>query len=295
MFEPSQVPSPQRSIAQISPCGPISMPAVVPQGLPSASLAHWRCGGPNGSGRVFGIAICAKAGVAPQHTTAIIIARRKFMRAPFFGPDPTRAKRWAQYQRRIPSVSAPHTILHLLEASLAVFALGILGIAGAQAVLYLLEGAGYVFAVEFRMGRPGRSVAGIAQMNYGAAHPAFEFRAVTLAQVLQPILERSGARDFRIVCLFNLPDAFAVQLHTGVGKIFAVAHGSPVAQGSIKRRILEPGIVGDLGRGARDLEGVKQPIFLRQAQQFGIIEFGDARGLAVSGDVFTIQPDSDMC
>ena len=31
--------------------GPISIPAVVPQGLPSGSLAQWRWGGPKGSGR----------------------------------------------------------------------------------------------------------------------------------------------------------------------------------------------------------------------------------------------------
>ena len=38
--EPSQLLAPQRSIAQISPCGPRSMPALEPQGGPEGGVAH---------------------------------------------------------------------------------------------------------------------------------------------------------------------------------------------------------------------------------------------------------------
>ena len=73
MSEPSQLPAPQRSMAQISPCGPISMPAVVPQGLPSASLAHCRCGAWNGLGSFSGsgVAICAAAGSAHNISASV--------------------------------------------------------------------------------------------------------------------------------------------------------------------------------------------------------------------------------
>ncbi|MFO1248864.1 MAG: hypothetical protein U1E93_11735 [Alphaproteobacteria bacterium] len=43
--EPSQLVPAQRSIAQISPLGPISTPALVPQAVPSGSLAQRRSGG----------------------------------------------------------------------------------------------------------------------------------------------------------------------------------------------------------------------------------------------------------
>src|SRR5436190_1573220 len=79
MLEPSQLPAPQRSMAQISPCGPISMPAVVPQARPSASLAHCRCGGPNGSG-TLGIAIWPITAVPVVASAARASAIRIFMR-----------------------------------------------------------------------------------------------------------------------------------------------------------------------------------------------------------------------
>ena len=53
--EPSQLVPAQRSIAQISPLGPISMPALVPQGVPSGSY------GPAALRRLIGIGQLGKS------------------------------------------------------------------------------------------------------------------------------------------------------------------------------------------------------------------------------------------